>query len=51
MALDPGPPGSRTEPKADAQPLSDPGILFFFFFFVKILFIYSREATEREAET
>ena len=26
MGLDPGTPGSRPEPKADAQPLSHPGI-------------------------
>ena len=27
VGLDPGTPGSRPEPKADAQPLSHPGIL------------------------
>ena len=29
MRLDPGTPGSCTEPKADAQPLSHPGIPIF----------------------
>ena len=28
VGLDPGTPGSRPEPKADAQPLSPPGALF-----------------------
>ena len=30
--LDPGSPGSHPEPKADAQPLSHPGVPIFFFF-------------------
>ena len=32
-ALDPRTPGSRPEPKADAQLLSHPGVLLFFFNF------------------
>ena len=31
VGLDPGTPGSCPGPKADAKPLSHPGILFFFF--------------------
>ena len=59
VGLDPGTLGSCPEPKADAQPLSHPGIpiflnfyqqsfIVFFFFFFKILFIHERQ---REAET
>ena len=40
VGLDPRTPGSRPGSKADAQPLSHPGIPKFFFF-LKILFIYS----------
>ena len=31
VGLDPGTPGSRPEPKADAQPLSHPGVPIFLF--------------------
>ena len=44
VGLDPGTPGSHPEPKADAQPLSHPGVpglyLLSVIFFFKILFIY-----------
>ena len=38
MGLDPGIAGSRPEPKADAQPLSHPGISNFFFLLYKFAF-------------
>ena len=41
VGLDPRTPGSRLGPKAGAKPLSHPGIPEFFFFFLKILFMYS----------
>ena len=44
--FNPRTPGSHPEPKADAQPLSHPGVPPFFFFFFKILFIYLRERAQ-----
>ena len=44
VGFDPRSPGSRPEPKADAQPLSHPGVpvcgFFLFSFFLNYLFIY-----------
>ena len=54
VGLDPGSPGSRPGPKADAQPLSPQVLLActflnFIHSFIYILFIYSREA-QRERQ-
>ena len=53
VGFDPGTPGSRPEPKADAQPLSHPGIpaLRFYFYFYFYLIYDSHTEREREAET
>ena len=59
MGLDPGTPGSCPELKADAQPLSHPGVphIFYFclkstfYFFKDFIFIYLKESTKvRERE-
>ena len=51
MGLNPGTPGSRPGPKADAQPLSHPGVpeLYTFFFLRFYLFMRHRER-ERERQ-
>ena len=49
--------GSRPEPKADAQPLSHPGALFFFLgggFKKDFIYLFERESTsngERQSES
>ena len=49
--LDPRPPGSRPEPKADAQLLSHPGIPPVCFIFLRFNFFIHERLREREAET
>ena len=41
VGLDPGTPGICPESKADAQPLSHPGVLIFYIFVVIFNFLYS----------
>ena len=45
VGLDPGTPGSLPERKADTQPLSHPGVLTVFFFF-----LFNSRALERVGE-
>ena len=47
VGLNPGTSGSRPRPKADAQPLSHPGVPHSFFFFKDFIYLLMRD-TERE---
>ena len=48
VGLDPGTPGSRPEPKGDAQPLSHPGVPLFLF--LKLYYFREREHTHAQVE-
>ena len=50
VGFDPRTPGSRPDPKADAQPLSHPGVPLGFFFFFKENFYYEKFQTSTKAE-
>ena len=51
MGLDPITPGSRPEPKADAQPLCHPGAPIFVFFLKDFIYLFDRDTdSQRERE-